>query len=210
MSKSKIVFQFFTAICIIVLGLVLGGFGRYAYDYLLNQPEDIVSEVVTPQGKTYAIIPYLPEDSSVIANVRSALEGAGIDYIVKDDHVMVSPDKTALVMDCLSAANLIPGTEHYTLMDVTADPEKDPQRYKFQQRLATQNMLAKMIPTMLGGVDEAKVLLLDSSGKVVIKTKPGRIITAEEVVELKKHINAVENGIKPENIEVVDIDGQKL
>lgn len=216
MKVSALAINIFAAVGIIVVGVVLGGFGRYAYELYQEREESAPGgEVVNAKGETFTVLAYQPDSPEKREAARQTLKRAGIFSQTVEEKIMVYPAEAALALDCLGAAGLVPGTEHFTFVEVTADPTTEPRRYEYQQLLAAKNTLAKMFPTMSAAVEDAQVIVDDQPGaartaRIVLTLKPGGKLDHESARDMIHHAADLLPGVKASGVKIVDSEGGML
>lgn len=216
MKMSAVALNLFAAVGVIVVGVLLGGLGRFAYEVYQDQDESLPGgEVVNAKGETYTVLAYQPETKQKQAAARAALKQAGIFCQTVDDKLMVYPAEAALALDCLAAEGLVPGTEHFSFTEVTADPESQPRRYGFQQLLAARNTLSKMLPTMSAAVEDAQIRVTDEAGvsrsvRVILRLKSGATLDRATARDMISHVADLIPGVKPQGVHILADSGEVL
>lgn len=215
-KRKTLLLNLAASVGIVLCGLLIGTVGRNLFAERAHEDgEDTVSEVVTPEGQTMTALAYQPESAADRQQAVDALSAYGIESIFSAEKVMVKPAQTKLAMDCLSALGMVPGTEHFTISDITADPKKEPRRFEFQQRLAAQNMLPKMFEMLSPAVESAKVMYLPagkngSKVRVTLRLKKTVALTPEEKAEMIHEIIGMSADVQEGDIFFVDEKGNEL
>lgn len=145
--------------------------------------------------------------------VNYKLEGGGTTILVPSD----VKDKTRLE---LASAGLPKGVAGFDLFDQTNFGETETDK-KVKYQRALQGELTRTIESM-DQVEFAKVNLVipektlfteeqeEASASVLIKTKPGRELNQNQVLGIVHLVASSVEGLKPENVMVVDTSGNML
>lgn len=214
-KRKTLLINLLASIGIILCGIFLGSVARDLLRLSEQDGDNAVSEVITPDGRKLVALAYQPEKTEDRQQAVEALKAHQIESLWHAGKIMVNPQDTALAMDCLSALGMVPGTEHFTPSDVQADPKTEPRRYQFQQQLAVQNTLAKMLPVMSPAVTNAKVQYLPvgkggGGVRVTLQIKPGTTLTNQEKAEMRHNIQALGSGVQADTILFFDEEGNPL
>lgn len=215
-KRRTLLLNILASVGIVICGVLIGGTARM----VLFPPEEdsgdsAVSEVVKADGTKLTSLAYQPAKGDAQAQALEALQAYRIEAVKHAGKIMVRPDEADLALDCLSALGMVPGTEHFSLVDVKANPKTQPLRHEFQQRLAVQNMLSKMLTTMSAVVLDAKVQYIpkgrqNGGVKVTLKLKPGAKLEAAERSEMLHNIAELSPGVSADEVVLVDDNGQPL
>ncbi len=212
--RRTLILNFVAAAGIVICGVLIGGTARM---FLFPPEEDSgdngVSEVVTPEGQTMTALAYQPEKEADRKQAVEALKAYQIESVWHAGKIMVKPADADLALDCLSALGMVPGTEHFSLVDVKADPKTQPRRFEFQQRLAIQNMLVKMLPMISASIADGKVQYLPkgkdgSAVRVTLKLKPGTTLSARTQAEIIHNVVELSPGVNADAVILVDENGK--
>lgn len=214
--KTRTIFvNIMIVVGIVTTGIVFGTLGRYFYEYLQEREQTApISEVVAPDGETFTMLPYQPEDAEARKRAVFLLEREGLRHKTVENKLMVQPGQVPLAMDIMAQANLVPGTEHFSFVEILVDSEKEPRRYELQQLLATQNMLANMIPAMSAAVERARVLINPNipgeppTAFVTLYLRKGTELEEGIPGDIRDHVSALAVGVEPRNVQIRDVAGK--
>lgn len=188
--------------------LVLFGLGAFAY---FNQSGEGVQ--LFPGG--------LPEEE--VAAVTAALESKSIKYTLKDSHIILVPKeqypkaRVALAAEGLPARGGGKGYELWDQSNITDTPAQ--QRVKYVRAL--QGELARSI-MQIESVAAARVILAlpdptpflrdqrPPTASVVLKLKPSATFNKAQSASVVQLVARSVDGLKPENVTVVDSTGRLL
>lgn len=210
MTLRKILHHLTVVGLLIVIGVCFGRIARELLDwyrYGLDGLDDIsgVAEIETA-GRRYTVLPFMADGAPAATRerVEEELRKHAIDYRVVEDKVMVESVKTPLAMDALQTAGLGGAARHFSYREITADPQKEPERYALQQQLADQNMLGNMLALMAAEIVSADVRfdLAARTARVRLTLKPGtKGLPAGLLKEIREHVRAVAGDVQVEIVQ---------
>lgn len=155
-----------TVFLVAVIGACAGRVARvfleYRHELARAEGGDVKgASEIREQGRDYSILPLaadkLPPEK--IERCAAELKRHAVDYRVVEGKLLAESAKIPLAMDALQAAGLGDDARHFSFREITADPEKEPERHALQERLATQNMLANLITLLADDIADAKVVI---------------------------------------------------
>ncbi|MDR0868993.1 MAG: hypothetical protein LBP75_11085 [Planctomycetota bacterium] len=143
----KKIWRFFQhTIVILLLGLGLGLGCRVAYEMLFNddvywETDDLPGETELTVGDThYGVLPLAPATRAEYAAIAALLPAYQIDFLRRGERLFVRSEQMPLALDLLHAAGFSGDTRNFSALDITANPQTEPQRYRLQKQLAAQNL----------------------------------------------------------------------
>lgn len=195
-SRRRLLLTIFLVVVIgVCFGRVARAFLEYRRQLARANGEDISGTTeMREQGRDYSILPFaadqLPPDK--LERCAAELRRHHVDYRVVDGKLLAESAKIPLAMDALQAAGL-GDARHFSFREITADPEKEPERHALQERLATQNMLANLITLLADDIADARVVI-DPEAKttrVRLTRKGAGPLPPALAAEIARHVRAV-------------------
>lgn len=152
-----------TALCA-VIGICAGRIASAVYNYYAiarlenaNRVSGITEAKIG--NKNYSVLPLMTEQipEEELPGLRRELQDYKIDFIETAGKILVADSQLPLALDVAHAAGFSRDADHFSFREITADPEKEPERHAVQRRLAEQNMLASVITLLTADITGARV-----------------------------------------------------
>ncbi|GHS98813.1 hypothetical protein FACS1894139_12730 [Planctomycetales bacterium] len=133
-------------VLVLLLGLGLGLSCRVAYEMLFYddvywEADDLPGETeLTVGGALYGVLPFAPATHAESAAIAALLPTYQIDFLRRGERLFVRSEQMPLALDLLHAAGFSGDTRNFSALDITANPQTEPRRYRLQKQLAAQNL----------------------------------------------------------------------